>query len=344
MRPSFLFRRLAPLATTPQVRFMRLRRHTHQRFNRIRWWRWLVLAFVAGFVALLVPVGMACVRGQRDVLSELARAPAGRITSRAVTTPGSYELHEIEHEDPVGAVLATLRVPRHRTRPVAAMVIVGGLRTGRRAAGLVDADLPCAVLAMDYAGSVPRRAGLADIVRIPELQRDLTRTAVALRDLVQHLRRDPRIDAERVFIVGASLGAPLASAVAATVQPAGLVLLHGFADHAALVAHRLESEVGSRTLRSFLGRVTALLTARFDVRRTLPRLHDVPVLVIEAQDDELIPRACRVALWDATPEPRDKVHVPGGHMRPTRDSDALAAAMNHTRAWVATRGVPELAL
>jgi poly(3-hydroxybutyrate) depolymerase len=283
-------------------------------------------------------------RGQRDFVSALETAAATRITSRQVGVTGRHELRELLIEDHNGSLRAALRIPLAPAHPAAALVIVGGLRTGRAALDLVDSDLPCAVAAIDYACEVPRNVGGWDVLRLPGLQRDLLRTAVALRDLVAHVRADARIDAERVFIVGASLGVPFASAVAAAVAPSGLVLLHGFADHAALVEHRLRGSVHAPQLRGVLARTAALLTEGLDVRRTLPRLSNIPVLVVESADDEMVPAACRAMLWDATPEPRQRVVLPGGHLRGGQRSEALRAAMTYTRGWLAQRGVPELAL
>jgi len=323
-------------------------KHIYTQRTSTGWWRRRAAGVVGGACALLllaaaVPVLTLVHRGQRDLVRTLRGAPAMHLSARTLHAEEPYTLHEIVLEDGSGSVRATLRVPRGEPR-AAALIIVGGFRTGRAAIDLVDDALPLAVAAMDYACDIPRSVGAWDVLRFPKLQRDLERTAVALRDLVAHVRADPRIDPERVFIVGASLGAPFASAVAAAVSPAGLVLMHGFANHAALVEHRLAQSWPSETARRAVARLAALLTDAFDARRTLPHLRDVPVLIVEAHEDEMVPRDCRIALWNATPEPRQRVSLPGGHLRGGRRSDPLQAAMLQTRDWLAQRGVPELAL
>ncbi len=309
----------------------------------IRGRRGLLGGLVLVVLGILFAVAPLVHRGQGDLVRALREAPATRISSRVLTSENGHELREILLADDVGPVSASLRVP-HDPTEMAALIIVGGLRTGRDAVELVDASLPCVVAALDYACEIPRTLEPWDVVRVPSLQRDLLRTAVALRDLVAHVRADARVDPDRVFVVGASLGTPFASAVAALLSPAGLILMHGFADHETLVEHRLASSVASPTARRAIARLTALLTGAFDAQRTLPRLRDVPVLVVEADDDDMVPLDCRLALWNATPEPRVRVQVPGGHLKGGRRTDVLDAAMLRTRDWLVERGVPELAL
>ena len=149
---------------------------------------------------------------------------------------------------------------------------------------------------------------------------------------------DPRVDPKRVYVLGASLGTPLAAAVAAAEAPAGLVLLYGFADHATAFEHRLRSSVPWFPPRWLLAQLGATLTADFEARRTLPRACGTPVLVIGSPEDAALPRRCSEALWAATCAPRQRVDLPGGHIDAGRDAAVLQQATAVIVAWLAAEG------
>ena len=233
-----------------------------------------------------------------------------------------------------GSVPAALRLPPG-PGPFPALVILGGLRTGRRAVDLAGGEHAIAVAALDWAGGGSRRLqGPGTLLQLPELRRDLRRTAVALRDLVRFVAQDPRVDSTQVYVLGASLGTPLAAAVTAAAAPAGLVLLYGFADHAYAFEHRLRANVPWLLPRWLLAQLGAALTADFDARRTLPRACGTPVLVVSSPEDAALPRRCREALWAATCAPRQRVDLPGGHIDAGRDAAVLQQATAVILAWL----------
>ena len=257
---------------------------------------------------------------------------------RVVSIAGSASrLRQLELVDDVGRVKAAIRdAPPAAAGRVPAIIILGGARTGHRAVELVDPDLPLTVAALDHAwtGAASAR-GLGTVAGVATVPRDLLRTAVALRDLARILERDPRV--ERVYLVGASLGSPIASAVAAAERPAGLVLLYGFADHGAVLDHRLRRDVPWTIVRRPLSAAGAALTANFDAVRTLPRACGTPVLVVASADDRELPRRSQDALWNAACAPRWRVVVRGGHLQSGRDPELLRRATRAVTDWLAER-------
>jgi len=245
-------------------------------------------------------------------------------------------MRHLDLTDRHGRVRATIRhAPQPDGTPV--VVILGGLKTGRRAVDLVDPDLPLTVASLDYAWDGPTRLnGLSILIRLPAIQRDLARTAVALRDLIRHLEHEGGAGG-RVYVVGASLGVPIAVVTAAAVKPAGLALLYGFADHETLLAHRLAAYVPFATVRVVLARALATLIANLDAARTLPRLCGTAVLVVSSPDDQDLPRRCSDLLWNSTCDPRHRVELPGGHLRGGRDGQLLAQATDVVTEWIRER-------
>jgi poly(3-hydroxybutyrate) depolymerase len=275
--------------------------------------------------------------GSGDIVAELQRAPRMRteLLERRLD-PEGRETQLIQFSDGRDTVLASIRIPPSGPNPVPAVVVIGGARTARHAVDLVDRRWPYAVAALDYATKEPLEArGARLLLRLPRLRRQLLCTAVAMRDLARFVASDARVDRERVYLVGASLGSPLATATAAAAPPAGLALLYGFADHTALVEYRLRPHVGSAHLRRWIAGVAAHQTAGLDAARNLPRLCGTPVLVVTAPDDVDLPPRCTAALWAAACEPRRRVDLSGGHIRGARDSEILQQASSAVATWLA---------
>ena len=295
--------------------------------------RLALVAFLTGTAVVGFVTWRMLVIGERDMVAHLRDAPPMRVTDLGPGSAGTRS-REVLLGDRHGSLRATIRYAPGPARRAPVVVVLGGLRTGRRAVDLVDPDLPFTVAGLDYAWHGPRRlSGLDLVLRLPAIQRDLARTAVALRDLVRLLERDPRAGG-RTYLVGASLGAPIATSTAAAVRPAGLALLYGFADHEALLSYRLRPYVASPLLRDGLARAGAAFTANLDAARTLPRLCGTAVLVVSGSDDRDLPRECTDLLWSSTCEPRRKVELSGGHIRPRHETRLLQETTEAVTGWL----------
>ena len=287
------------------------------------------MALLIGAAMLALVVTRMVGAGSRDMVAHIEHAAPMHLEEA-----GALEgLHELRLTDGHGTVRATIRhASRGDLAPV--VVILGGLKTGRRAVELLDPALPLTVASLDYAWDGPKNLnGFGILIRLPAIQRDLARTAVAMRDLIRHLERQG-MAGRRVYVVGTSLGVPIATATAAAVKPAGLALLYGFADHETLLAHRLAPYVPSATVRAVLARALEPLIANLDAARTLPRLCGTEVLVVSSPDDHDLPPRCSEVLWSSTCEPRRRVEVPGGHLRGGRDSQLLLQATGVVTEWL----------
>jgi hypothetical protein len=214
------------------------------------------------------------------------------------------------------------------------VVILGGARTGDRAALVLPPRLPAHVLAVDWPWSGPRRMSAARFaLALPAIHRALLRSPAALALGVDAASRQPEVDSTRIVLLGASLGVP--SAVAAlrlTGTPSGVALLHG----AARLDLLLESELRRLHWPTWAARPAAALGYRM-VRPLEPTLHSevanrIPVLLVSAAADERLPGPCVAALHEALPGAQS-VWLDGRHVRPDR-GDMLEPLVREVVQWL----------
>jgi len=212
-------------------------------------------------------------------------------------------------------------------------VLLGGLRTGDRAALLVPDSLGVHVLAVDWPWRGPRAMSPAQLLRsLPAIRRAILRSPGALALGVELAAREPGVDPNRIVLVGASLGAPPAVAALRLVSaPRACALVHGAADLESMFQHALREHVPGPLVSP-----AAALAARW-IRPLEPRLHApslqaVPFLIINAADDEKLPPRAIAALHQAFPH-ADVRWESGRHLRPER-SALIAALSREVVDWV----------
>jgi len=216
-------------------------------------------------------------------------------------------------------VPATGRGPGLRERRSPAVLVCngnGGNRSLRAplAAALAQAGL--AVLLFDYRGYAANPGRPTE----PGLAAD-ARAALA------YLAARPEVDPARLVYFGESLGAAVALRLAVERPPAALVLRSPFASLA---------EVG-RLHYPWLP-VSLLLADRYDSLGRVGRLA-APLLVVAGERDRIIPAAHSRRLFDAAPEPKRFVLLPGADHN---DLDLLAGPRLLAELLAFLRGVPAL--
>jgi uncharacterized protein len=270
---------------------------THSRVSKMR----VVLVLLVAVAVLVAVVGLLWSQQRRLIYYPAPRA----VPPAATVLPGAEEI-SFPTED--GLRLAGWFVPatgppgRRPGQPRSPAVLVCNGNAGNRslraplAAALARAGL--AVLLFDYRGYAanpgrPTEAGLA----------------ADARAAVAYLAARPEVDPARLVYFGESIGAAVALRLAVERPPAALVLRSPFASLA---------EVGRRYYPWLP--VSRLLLDRYDALGRVGRLA-APLLVVAGERDRVIPAAHSRRLFDAAPQPKRFVLLPGaGH----NDLDLLA--------------------
>ena len=116
-----------------------------------------------------------------------------------------------------------------------------------------------------------------------------------------YLTRQRGVPATRVILAGRSLGSAVAVELATRVDAAG-VLMFSAIDSVPRTAGRLFPYVPA----------TFLTRNRFDSRTKVPTLH-VPIVMVHAVDDELVPVSAARAMFREIRAPKKLVETDGGH-------------------------------
>jgi hypothetical protein len=291
-----------------------------------------VMAALGGAIA--VATGWWLWSGRPARYGELAR-----VTSTDDTAPDpAYRLARVVLTTTTGRqVSCALREPAAGAAadPRLAVVLLGGIGTGRRAATLVAADFRGLVLSCDYPWRDPSALPpLRLLVALPAIRREVLATPEALRVAASFLLSRPGVEGTRLAGVGASLGVPAVSAWASRDgRVAAVALVMGGADLKEIFLANLGGQVRSAALRRPVAALLAWLLRPLEPARTVGRIAPRPVLVVGALGDQRIPRRSTALLHAAAREPKGLLWFGGRHMLP-RDTTLLKAVTDSTFAWV----------
>lgn len=217
-------------------------------------------------------------------------------------------------------------VPMLVKRPLAdsaapLVLILGGHATGRDAARLIPDTRGRVVVALSYPYTGPHRMkGLEILKWAPDIRQALHDTPPAIQLALDWLLQQPWVNAREVHGVGASLGTPFMT-VAAALDPriTHVWSVHGAGRTRDLLAHNAQESMPAlfAPLAGTLADVIVggpYLTPEKWVQRVAPR----PYTMLNATEDERLPRPAIEALYAAASQPKAIVWFPGKHVQPNR--------------------------
>lgn len=210
-----------------------------------------------------------------------------------------------------------LKVPRHEedaneTFPV--LILLGGLRTGRHTIDYVDNTRGVILLALDYPYEGKKeRFGVGEFIRaIPRIRDAIIRTVPAAMMSVDYLLTRNDVDAERIVVVGGSVGALFTPAVAATdTRIAGAAMLFGAGDTQRLMRANLKMPGWLARPASWLG---SILVSPVEPTKYVGDISPRPVFMLNGRGDPRMPERCSRLLHEAAREPKRVRWIDAGHV------------------------------
>jgi hypothetical protein len=288
--------------------------------------RWIGIA--SGGALLL---GAACIAWWlRDPEPVFARRTGTitTVTTGPVVRDGAMEEQEVRLVSTTG-----LRLTMAVRRPALAddsgsvtrrqtFLVLGGQQRGKGAAALIGDTRGSVFASLDYPYDGDRSAkGLAVLAQVPAIRRAFYDTPPAVSLALDYLLSRPDVDAARMELVGASFGAPFATIAAARDDRVRrLWIAHGGGHPFAMIDTGLVREIPFAPLRWPVSALATLLASgpRLAPEHWVGRVAPRPVVMLNARDDERIPRRSVDVLWAAVREPREQVWLPGRHMQGDR--------------------------
>jgi len=198
------------------------------------------------------------------------------------------------------------------------VVILGGHLMGAEAANIVGDTPGVMVAAISYPFSGdPRPSKLTFFRQIPGIRRAFLDTPPALMLAHDYLRTRPDVDTTRVDAIGVSLGAPFVT-IAGALDPrfARVWVMHGSGGSYGPLEQNMERAIRLAPLRSLAAGIANVIIAgpRIAPERWVAAIAPRPFIMVNAADDERLPRAAVQALFDNAEEPKELIWMSGTHV------------------------------
>ena len=250
------------------------------------------------------------------------RSSLARVTEGPIVREGNHELRDVRLHAKSG-IEVELTVKRrladtasNARRPIA--LVLGGHRTARSAVNFIpDAgEMIVAALSYPYAGE-PRPDALEFVRDIPNIRQAFLDTPPAIMLAFDYLLARPDVDPSWVELVGVSLGGPFVTIAAALDERISRVwVVHGSAGSYGPLEVSMRREIPVPGLRHAAAALSALIiNPSMAPEKWAHRVAPRPFMMVNARDDERMPRELVERLFEGAKEPKSIVWLPGGHVR-----------------------------
>ena len=206
--------------------------------------------------------------------------------------------------------------------PVA--VILGGHYTGRKSVDLLG-DTPgvfVAAMSYPYAGD-PRPDALEFVRDIPKIRGAFLDTPPAMMLVLDYLWKLPSVDTTRIEAIGVSLGAPFVCVAGALdTRVARVWALHGSGGSYVPLEANMKRNIPFRPLRVVAAGISNVIIngPSLDPVHWVPRISPRPFVMVNASDDERLPRRAVDALYASAREPKEIVWMSGRHVHGDKET------------------------
>lgn len=255
-----------------------------------------------------------CRRDFRDHLRSL-RGNLDQVQETHLDSIAGHVISEVRlRDDRELSVIGHLKVPTDAEARHPALLILGGVRTGRRTLDYLDETRGVVLFALDYPYE-GKRSGLSTwefLSSLPSMRRAVINTVPAAQLAVDYLLSRPEVDPDRIILASGSVGAILSPAVAASDSRIdALVVLFGGGDISSLIRANLDRPTWMTVPAAWLGKV---ITAPVEPLRYIGDVSPRPTFFLNGTEDLGFPVASVRLLHEAAREPKTIRWIEAGHV------------------------------
>ena len=203
-------------------------------------------------------------------------------------------------------------------------LILGGHYTGRKAVDLLGPTPGVAIAALSYPFTGdPRPDALTFLREIPKIRGAFLDTPPAVMLALDYLTRLPGIDTTRIEAIGVSLGAPFMT-IAGALDPrlSRVWVLHGSGGSYVPLEANMKRNIPVPVVRQIAAGIANVIIngPRLDPVHWVDDIAPRPFVMVNASDDERLPRRAVDALYESAREPKEIVWMPGQHIHSDRET------------------------
>jgi dienelactone hydrolase len=198
------------------------------------------------------------------------------------------------------------------------VVLLGGHRTGKDAVRLIPDTHGTVVVALAYPfRGDPRLKGPGVVLKVPAIRAALLDTPPALMLALDYLLQQPYVDPTHVESVGVSLGAPFVVIAGALDHRVSRVwVIHGSGESYTPLEHNMRRKIPFPASVLVAGLSNVIIGGpRLAPEKWVGRIAPREFVMINARDDERLPRASVEKLYTSAREPKSITWVDGQHVR-----------------------------
>ena len=267
--------------------------------------------------ALLLRDPMPHFQARRSALAQVSEVPAVleegyALTSVRLTATSGLSLELLVRRSVADSGAGRL--------PLA--VILGGHYTGRQAARMLG-ETPgviVAALSYPYEGN-PKPDALTFLRDIPRIRKAFLDTPPAVMLALDYLLKRSDVDTTRVEAIGVSLGAPFICVAGALDERITRVwALHGSGGSYTPLKANMKRAIPSAPLRAVAAGIANVIIngPRLDPVRWVADISPRSFMMVNASEDERLPRPAITALFNAAREPKEQIWMSGLHVHADR--------------------------
>jgi hypothetical protein len=203
-------------------------------------------------------------------------------------------------------------------RRLPVVVILGGHLTGAEAAKVIGETPGVMIAALSYPFTGDLRPSKLTFFReIPKIRAAFLDTPPALQLAVDYLLSRSDVDSSQIEAVGVSLGAPFVTIAAAMDRRFSRVwALHGSGGSYAPLEASMRQSIPFAPLRHLSAATANVIIAgpRLAPERWVAQIAPRPFIMVNATEDERLPRPAVDALYNGASQPKEIIWMPGGHI------------------------------